>query len=85
MLALPFCHVRLTAPKPKNPAYPVEVRTLGDHLRKRRLDLGLLQREVAEHLGVDSDSICHWETGYGEPKVHLVPRIIDFVGYIPGE
>jgi len=27
------------------PAYPNELKTLGDHLRKRRLDLGLFQKD----------------------------------------
>jgi transcriptional regulator with XRE-family HTH domain len=56
---------------------------LGDHLRKRRLDLGFLQREVAEELGVDEDSVCHWETGRSHPKPYLIPRVIAFLGYAP--
>lgn len=57
--------------------------TLGDHLRKRRLDLGLLQREVAQELGVDEDSVCHWEVGHSHPKPYLIPRVIAFLGYAP--
>jgi hypothetical protein len=49
MVALPFCHVQLTARKQLLPAYPHELRTLGDHLRKPRIDLGLLQSNVASH------------------------------------
>lgn len=83
--ALPFCQVRLSARTPEKSAYPKELKTLGDHLRKRRLDLGLLQREVAQLLGVDVDSVCQWEVGHRQPKVCFVPRIIDFLGYVPGE
>jgi transcriptional regulator with XRE-family HTH domain len=36
-------------------------------------------------LGIDADSVCHWETGYIEPKVYMVPRIVDFLGYVPEE
>ena len=36
--ALPFCHVRLSGPKPLPKAYPKHLKTLGDHIRKRRLD-----------------------------------------------
>ena len=71
------------AQRPRNPAYPREIRILGDHIRKKRLDLGLLQRDVAAKMGVDSDSICHWETGYSHPKVAFIPRIYDFLGYCP--
>jgi transcriptional regulator with XRE-family HTH domain len=80
---LPFCHARLSARKPSNPTYPTELKTLGDHLRKRRLDLGLLQREVAEKLGVDEDSVCHWEIGFSRPKAYLIPRVTEFLGYAP--
>jgi transcriptional regulator with XRE-family HTH domain len=77
--------VRLSARKPEKSAYPKELKTLGDHLRKRRLDLGLLQREVAQLLGVDVDRVCQWEMGHRQPNVSLVSRIIDFLGYVPGE
>lgn len=33
--------------------------------------------------GVDSDTICHWESGYSRPKVSFIPRIYDFLGYCP--
>jgi transcriptional regulator with XRE-family HTH domain len=82
---LPFQKIRLTARKPKDSVYPKELKTLGDQLRKRRLDLGLLQREVARILGVDVDSVGHWETGRSQPKVPTLPRIIDFLGYLPNE
>jgi DNA-binding XRE family transcriptional regulator len=56
---------------------------LGDHLRKKRLDLGLLQREVAQELGVHKESVCHWEVGCSHPKPYLIPRVIEFLGYAP--
>src|SRR6266511_2668936 len=59
--ALPFCHVTLRGRKPLPRAYPGSVRTLGDHLCRRRLDLGLLQREVAERLGADECTVTNWE------------------------
>lgn len=31
------------------------------------------------------DSVCHWETGHSQPKVYLMPRIIDFLGYVLDE
>jgi hypothetical protein len=40
-VALLFCRVRLNGKKPKDKAYPKEVQTIGDAIRKRRLDLGL--------------------------------------------
>jgi hypothetical protein len=32
---------------------------MGDHLRKRRLDVGLLQREVADRLAADTRSVTN--------------------------
>jgi DNA-binding XRE family transcriptional regulator len=80
---LPFCHIQLAARKPLPPAYPSELRTLGDHLRKRRLDLGLLQCDVAEKLQVNPMTVCNWETNRTSPQLRFMPRIIAFLGYNP--
>ena len=55
--------------------------TLGDHLRKRRLDLGLLQKQLAEKLGVDEMTICNWEINRTSPQLRFIPKIIAFLGY----
>jgi DNA-binding transcriptional regulator YiaG len=81
--ALPFCHVRLSGPKPQSKAYPKHLKTLGDHIRKRRLDLGLLQKDVAEQLRVETASICNWESNETQPMVHCLPGIIAFLGHNP--
>ena len=46
------------------------------------MDLGLLQREVAEIIGVTESSIWNWEHGV-EPDRHSVPKIVQFLDYIP--
>jgi len=58
-----------------------EVRTLGDELRRRRLELGLLEREVADRLGVSEASVWQWERNRTKPQVHCLPTIYDFLGY----
>jgi transcriptional regulator with XRE-family HTH domain len=68
---------------PEDPAYPRELKTLGDHLRKCRLDLGLLQRDVAGQLGVDTATITNWELGHSLPTLRWLPGIIRFLGYDP--
>jgi transcriptional regulator with XRE-family HTH domain len=80
---LPFCHISLKGRKPLPKAYPKELKTPGDHLRKRRLDLKLLQKEVAEKLGVDEATIYNWENNRSSPKLHYIPKIIEFLGYVP--
>lgn len=79
----PRCHLWLKAPLPKSRAYPRDLWTLGDHLRKVRLDWGLLQREVAHILGVDETSVHNWEAGRRAPDLPAVPKIIQFLGYTP--
>jgi len=81
--ALPFCHVTLRGQKPASPAYPQTLKTLGDHLRKRRLDLKLLQKQVALLLEVEEATIWNWENNRTSPELHYIPRIIRFLGYVP--
>ncbi|MCL4552799.1 MAG: transcriptional regulator [Candidatus Marsarchaeota archaeon] len=50
-------------------------------MRKKRLDLGLLQREVAGILRVSTPSIQYWETNHVSPSIEFTPRIISFLGY----
>ena len=64
------------------PGYPEFPITVGEHIRKKRMDLGLLQREVAEIIGVTESSVWNWEHGV-EPEQHYNPNIIKFLGYIP--
>ena len=56
---------------------------MGDHIRKRRLDLGLFQAQVAAQIGADEMTICNWELGRTEPEVRFIPKIIEFLGYNP--
>jgi transcriptional regulator with XRE-family HTH domain len=80
---LPFCHAHLKGPRPLPRSYPQVLATIGDHLRKRRLDLGLLQREVAERLGVDQTTVTNWELNRTVPALRFLPGIIRLIGYVP--
>jgi site-specific DNA recombinase len=62
---------------------PEKLETIGDHLLRRRLALKLLQRQVAEIVGVDKASIYNWERNYSEPRLEYMPAIIRFLGYNP--
>jgi transcriptional regulator with XRE-family HTH domain len=64
-------------------AIAVEPKTLGQHLRKRRIELHLLQHEVSRVLGVHKGSVQNWERGVGSPSIQQIPRIIRFLGYDP--
>jgi transcriptional regulator with XRE-family HTH domain len=80
---LPFCHAELRASKPKPEGYPNEINTLGDHIRTRRLDLKLLQKQVADQIGVHEQTITGWERNATVPEVRYIPAIIQFLGFNP--
>ena len=58
--------------------------TLGEHLRNRRLVLGLRQEDVATRLGALREVYDRWERDEREPVVSMWPLILKFLGYYPG-
>jgi transcriptional regulator with XRE-family HTH domain len=90
MDALPFCKVTLHGMRcPQRPyftqvkKYPANPKTIGEAIRKRRLDLGLRQVEVAKMIGCDEMSIVNWEVGHSTPRINRVPDVIRFLGCNP--
>ena len=57
--------------------------TIGDHIKKARLDRGLTQKQLAAQIGVDPFTILNWETGATNPKLRCMPAITQFLGYQP--
>ena len=82
---MPFCHLALRGPRPLNEAYPASLVTVGDHIRKRRLDLGLFQRQAAERIGVTASTVNNWEKHRSAPGLREWPSVIRFLGYLPFE
>ena len=60
-----------------------ELKTVGDHLRARRITLGLSRDEAAKHLGASVFALADWERGDRSPSHPYWPRIIAFLGYDP--
>src|ERR1019366_2491352 len=58
---------------------------IGEKLKNRRLELGLLQIDVSKIIGVCEDSITLWENNRNGPSITYYPKIIQFLGYIPFE
>jgi transcriptional regulator with XRE-family HTH domain len=83
MVALPFCHFELLAARPKPSQYPKQINSLGDHIRARRLDLKLLQKQVADQIGVHEQTVTGWERNATSPEIHYIPAILNFLGYNP--
>jgi DNA-binding XRE family transcriptional regulator len=81
---LSFCHFEIRAARPLPSQYPKQINTLGDHIRARRLDLNLLQRQVAAQIRVRALTITNWESNESPPETHfIIPAIIEFLGYDP--
>lgn len=57
--------------------------TVGDHLRRRRLERKLFQKDLATAIGVTVPTITNWEVGRTEPELRHMPAIIRFLGYNP--
>lgn len=77
----PCIPIRLVAKRPPPQGYPKDLRALGDHLRKKRLDLGLSQKEAAVQLRISAGTLYNWEKSLTSPQQRLVPRIHAFLGY----
>ena len=61
--------------------YPA--RTLGERIRKWRLEQGLFQRELAKMIGVDEMTIVNWEKGRTKPIKGNLERIRAIMGEPP--
>jgi transcriptional regulator with XRE-family HTH domain len=82
-VALPFCNITLRTAKPLPRTYPREPKTLGEHLKKRMIDLGVSRKGCAKQLGVSPATVTNWRTDTVSPAPQFIPRIIGFLGYNP--
>ena len=87
---MPFCKVtlrRLRCPwgpyATEKKGYPATPKTLGEEIRKRRLDLNLKQIEVAKIIGCDEMSLVAWEKGYRTPRINHMGKVVEFLGFVP--
>lgn len=78
--ALPFCRITLRSPKPLGRGYPTDPKTIGERLKRRRLELGLLQQEVAKALRVRVETARNWEGVRTGPQGRFLSRFVWFLG-----
>jgi len=80
-VAWPICKTTLKALKPsKLPQNPVSI---GEHIKKRRLEQRFSQKGLAQILGVNECTIWHWENNYYQPQTRFLSKIIEFLEYNP--
>ena len=58
-----------------HPAYPREPKTLGERIRKARMDKGLLIRELVALVGVTADTVMNWELRGVRPMERSLRRL----------
>ncbi len=76
-------NIQLKASKPLSPLHPKALLSLGDHIRKVRLERNFSQPEVAKIIGVTTDAITYWENNRNNPRISHLPKAIEFLGYNP--
>ena len=81
----PIFSIQIIAQKPLPDGYPKECITIGDHLRKRRIDLGMHQAQVAKKFNVTTCTITNWELNHTNVPIKHAPIVIKFLGYNPLE
>ena len=78
---LPFGPKLLKSLKPR--PWVLLPRTLGEHLKKRRLESGLLQRDLRVRFKLEKETYANWEKDRRSPAMKHWPAIIEFLGYDP--
>lgn len=66
-------------PTPQN--YLENPATIGEQIRKKRIDSGLTQAELAGILNVSTDCVTYWENNRSKPRIAYYPRIHHFLGF----
>ncbi len=79
----PLPPLTLKHPKPKHFRYPIEILTIGDELRKERMDRGLTQHQVSEMLGVNRNVVYEVELNRRTNTIYALNKISLFLKYIP--
>jgi transcriptional regulator with XRE-family HTH domain len=65
--------------------YPDFLRTWGDWIKTRRLDLKFTKRQLSLKFHVDDTTIYLWEKNEVQPSLSQIPKIIEFLGSDPFE
>lgn len=81
MPALPSYQRRITVPRPTLKV--LKTNELGEAILKRRVELGWLQRDLADALGVCVESVVGWEKRARLPMARQLPLLIQWLGFNP--
>src|SRR5665213_923194 len=89
-LLLSLCPFQISHPRhlfpphwKSNQRVPAQPTTLGEQIKKHRLELHWLQTDVAAKMGISSTSVSNWERGITSPSRRMTKRIREFLDHIP--
>jgi DNA-binding XRE family transcriptional regulator len=68
---------RIRTPVPKSPT------TLGQHIHRKRLNERLIQRQLADQLGVLRATLGAWEADHYQPEGKIRAKITAWLGFDP--
>jgi transcriptional regulator with XRE-family HTH domain len=62
-----------------------QTKTIGEQLRKKRIDLHLSMSQLAEilELGITASAVEKWEKNQNRPTLEHLRRILEFLGFDP--
>ena len=85
-LLISLCPVQVSRPLRPYPRHwksnqqaPKHPQTIGDQIKKHRLELRWLQTDAATKIGVTYTSISNWERGITVPSRRMAKKIQDFL------
>lgn len=63
-----------------NPKYPKNPKTFGELIRKKRMDMRLTMREIAERSGVSETTVYNWEIKNRKPYKRTEEKLKTILG-----
>ena len=57
----------------------------GKALRRKRLEAGLEQAQLAEIVGVNQSHVSNWETGYNGCRIGMLHKLAEALGCKPAD
>ena len=81
-VAIPFSPVRFSVPRPVR-VYLGAAKTLGQQIKKRRVERGLSQGELAAAIGVAGDTVSLWERDRLRPGRLTLERLGQVLDPLP--
>ena len=79
----PKLPLQLKSSKPKCFRYPTEIRTIGDEVRKVRIDRSLTQWNADDMIGVHRGFFNELQNGHRENSIYVLHKATRFLGYVP--